>query len=100
MRLSAMALAISLAILSGGSLLLTGLINLATPSFGAGVLGAMSSLHPGFQTTHTFLNVLVGTLAGIVDGAIAGLLLAWLYNWFARMYATEPKPKAAPSPSL
>lgn len=100
MRLSPIALAVTLAILWGGSILLVGLISLGAPSFGAAYLGTMSSFHPGFQASHTVLDVLVGTLAGIVDGAIAGFLLAWLYNWLAGMFAVEPEAKASPAPSL
>ncbi len=81
MRVSTAALAITLAILWGGSILLVGTINLAAPSFGAGYLATMSSLHPGFQLSQTFPDVLVGTLAGVVDGLLAGLLLGWFYNF-------------------
>jgi hypothetical protein len=100
MRFSVIGLAITMAILWGGSILLVGLINLAAPSFGAGYLGTMSSFHPGFQASRVWSDVFVGTLAGIVDGAVAGLLFAWLYNWFAGMFVIEAKPKAAPSPTL
>jgi hypothetical protein len=63
MRFSAIAFSITAAVLWGGSMLLIGLINLMVPSYGAGYLAAMSSLHPGFQASSRFLDVLVGTLA-------------------------------------
>ena len=68
------------AILWGGCLLFVGLINLATPSYGLDFLRMMSSVYPGFHATHTFGEVILGTVYGFVDGAIAGCLFAWLYN--------------------
>ncbi len=83
MRLSAKALAITSGLLWGGCLLLVGLINLAAPSYGAEFLSGMGSVYPGFYHSHTFLDVLLGTLYGFVDGAIGGWLFGWLYNCFA-----------------
>ena len=100
MRLSAMALSIALAILWGGSILLTGLVNLIAPSFGTEYLVLMSSFHPGFQASRTVVDVLVGTLAGIVDGAVAGFLIAWLHNWFAVRLAVESESREAAAPMM
>src|SRR5215813_13700385 len=86
MRLSTKALAITSAILWGGCLLFVALINLAAPSYGADFLRAVSSVYPGFYSSRTFADALLGALYGVVDGAIAGLLFGWLYNYFA-----EPK---------
>ncbi|MGP8244663.1 MAG: hypothetical protein ACLQVN_09105 [Bryobacteraceae bacterium] len=83
MRLSAKALAISAGLLWGGCLLLVGLINLAAPSYGADFLHGMGSIYPGFYRSHTFLDVLLGTLYALVDGAVGGWLIGWLYNCFA-----------------
>jgi hypothetical protein len=82
MRLSAKALAFAMAVLWGGGLLFVGLINLASPSYGANFLAGVSSIYPGFHATRTFGDVLVGTGYGVVDGGIGGFLLGWLYNVF------------------
>lgn len=83
MRLSTKALAIASALLWGGCLFVVGLINLAAPSYGADFLRGMGSVYPGFYSTRTFVDVLLGTLYGLVDGAVAGWLFGWLYNHFA-----------------
>ena len=85
MRLSAKALAVASALLWGGCMLLVGLINLAVPSYGSGFLHGMASIYPGYYSSRTFVDVLLGTLYGLVDGAIGGWLLGWLYNCFARL---------------
>ena len=47
----------------------------------------MSSVYPGFHTTRTVGEVLLGTVYGFVDGAIGGYLFALLYNWIKAMSA-------------
>ena len=83
MQLSVKALTIVTAILWGGGVLFTGLVNLAVPSYGTECLKLMSSVYPGFHFSRTFGDVLVGTGYGLVDGAIAGFIFSWLYNFFA-----------------
>ena len=83
MRLSMKALTIVTAILWGGGVLFTGLVNLAVPSYGTECLKLMSSVYPGFHFSRTFGDVLVGTGYGLADGAIAGFIFSWLYDFFA-----------------
>lgn len=83
MQLSVKALTIVTAILWGGGVLFTGLVNLAVPSYGTECLKLMSSVYPGFHFSRTFGDVLVGTGYGLADGAIAGFIFSWLYNFFA-----------------
>jgi len=85
--LSARVMALVTAILWGGCLLFVGLINLAAPSYGADFLRMMSSVYPGFHTTRTVTEVILGTVYGFVDGAIGGYLFALLYNWIKGMSA-------------
>ncbi|PYR38317.1 MAG: hypothetical protein DMF90_03725 [Acidobacteria bacterium] len=80
MKLSLKAAAVACGVLWGGCLLLVGVVHLWVPSYGAGFLGTMSSLYPGFHASGTLPDVLVGTGEGIVDGVIGGLVFAWLYN--------------------
>ena len=84
MRLSVKALAIVSALLWGGCVLFVGLVNVASPSYGAGFLTWMSSVYPGFHDSHRFADVLIGTGYGLVDGAVGGFLFGRLYNFFAR----------------
>ena len=83
-QLSPKALALTAAILWGGSILFVGVVNLATPPYGAEFLNVASSIYPGFHASRTLPDVLIGAAYGFVDGAVGGLLVAWLYNLFAR----------------
>lgn len=82
MRLDTKALAITCGLLWGGAILLTGLVQQASPSYGAGFLELASSIYPGYEPGG-FGSVIVGTLYGLVDGFVGGFLLAWLYNRLA-----------------
>jgi len=83
MKLNVRALAFSAALIWGILMLLAGLANLIWPSYGREFLQMMSSVYPGYHATHSFGQVIVGTLYGLVDGAGGGAILAWLYNFFA-----------------
>jgi hypothetical protein len=84
MRLNARALAITSAILWGGSILFVGLINLAAPSYGIAFLEICSSIYPGFHASGSLGDVLAGTGYGVIDGVVGGYLFGWLYNLFVR----------------
>jgi hypothetical protein len=83
MKLSATAMALTMAALWGGCILLVGLMNLASPSYGSNFLALASSVYPGFHDSRTVGDLLVGTGYGIVDGGIGGFVFGWLYNVFA-----------------
>ncbi len=83
MRVSVKGTALATGILWAGCILFAGLVNLAAPSYGAAFLQMTSSIFPGFQNSHHFLDVLVGTGYGLVDGGIGGAILGLLYNCFA-----------------
>jgi hypothetical protein len=83
MKLSIRALTIVSSPLWGGAVLLVGLVNLVSPSYGMAFLQMVSSVYPGFRAAGTFGDVLVGTIYALVDGAVCGLLFGWLYNGFA-----------------
>lgn len=80
MQLSLRSLALTSAIVWGGSILLTGLINLAVPGYGRVFLELCASLYPGYELSGTLGSVLVGTGYGLVDGAVIGAIFAWIYN--------------------
>ena len=83
MQLSIKGAAIAGGLLWGGAFCSRGCSIWPTPVREA-FLQVMSSIYPGFHSSHTFVDVIVGTLYGIVDGALAGLIFAWLYNGFSR----------------
>lgn len=80
MKVSLKAIAIAAGALWGGAILLLGVINLASPSFGLSFLQVISSVYPGFHVSRTIGDVLTGTVYALIDGAIAGLAFGWLYN--------------------
>jgi hypothetical protein len=83
MRLSIKGLALTIGILWAVSILLVGIVNLASPSYGVAFLQWTSSIYPGFHNSRHFLDVVVGAIYGLVDGGIGGAIVAWLYNCFA-----------------
>lgn len=80
MKLSIKALALTSAVVWGGSIFLTGLANLLTPGYGADLLELAASIYPGYELTGGFGSLIVGTLYALLDGAIFGAIFAWLYN--------------------
>lgn len=88
MKLSLKGIAIAGAIVSGGAILLVGLINLSRPSYGPDFLQMTSSVYPWFHVSHSASSVIIGTIGGFIDGAVAALIFAGLYNVFARPYAS------------
>jgi hypothetical protein len=79
-KVSLKAIAIAAGVLWGGAILLLGVINLASPSFGLSFLQVISSVYPGFHVSRTIGDVLTGTVYALIEGAIAGLAFGWLYN--------------------
>jgi hypothetical protein len=84
MTISVRSLAITSALLWGGAVLFVGLINLATPTYGAAFLQGVSSIYPGYHDSRHFLDVLVGTGYALIDGGVGGAVFGWLYNFFSR----------------
>jgi hypothetical protein len=80
MKLSLKGVAIAGGVLWGGAILLMGLINLASPTYGLSFLTMVASVYPGFHVSRTVGDVLIGTGYALVDGSLAGLLFGWLYN--------------------
>ena len=101
MKFSVSGMAAAFGAFWGGTMLASGLINLASPRYGRGFLKQMSSLYPGFRYSRTLPDVLVGAGYGAVDGAVAGAAIAALYNSFtpripSRRSITE---RGAPAPA-
>ena len=80
MRLSLKGMAVSIAVVWAGCILMVGVVNLVAPSYGTAFLQMASSIYPGFHNSRSIVDVIVGTLYGAVDGGIGGLVFAWIYN--------------------
>ena len=76
------ALAISVAILWGGAMVIMGW----TASYGWGeeIVAVMGSVYIGYRPG--FLGGIVGGIWGTLDGAIGGFVFGWLYNWLAKKF--------------
>jgi hypothetical protein len=84
MSLNIKALALTAAVVWGGSLFLTGLANLVVPSYGLAWLELAAAIYPGYHGPAGPGSVLLVTLYGLVDGAAGGAIIGWLYNRVAR----------------
>jgi len=81
MQLSIRGLSLTLALVWGAALFLTGLANQMLPGYGSEFLGVMT-MYPGYSPGGLGSVVLL-TVWGLVDGALAGAVVAWLYNRLA-----------------
>jgi hypothetical protein len=82
MKLNVKALALTIALLTGGMVFIVGLSNLMWPSYGGALLGLFDSIYPGYHAATGFGSVIMGTLYGLADGAIGGAIFGLLYNAF------------------
>lgn len=80
MRFNVIALAITIGLLWGASILITGLANLIWPPYGQAYLELAASVYPGYHASPDLGQIIVGTLYGTMDGTIAGFLFGWIYN--------------------
>ncbi|MFB3916186.1 MAG: hypothetical protein ACE14M_05625 [Terriglobales bacterium] len=96
MKLNTKAMAITGALLWGGAVFATGLINLFQPRYGRDFLRMLATVYPGYKARGTFTDVLVGTMYAGLDGAGWGALSAVLYNRLAaREKFVSPSQQAA-----
>jgi hypothetical protein len=86
MRFNIGALALTVGLFWGGSILLVGVANLIWPGYGQMFLQLAASIYPGYRGGASFGQVIIGTLYGLVDGAIGGAIFAWLHNWLSAFF--------------
>jgi len=80
MKINVTALALTVGLFWGASILVVGSASLIWPGYGRAFLVLAASLYPGYHPGPAIGSVITGTLYGLVDGAIAGTVLGWLYN--------------------
>ena len=83
MKLSPLALGVTLGLTCGGAIFLVGVVALAAPGYGDSLLSVFASIYPGYDNAGTFGDLLIGTLYFTFDGFCGGLVLGWLYNLVA-----------------
>ncbi len=83
MRLDVKALAMTAAVLWGGTVLLAGLANMVWNEYALEFLQMVASIYPGYHAMPSLGDVLVATVYGILDGAVGGVLFGFIYNCMA-----------------
>jgi hypothetical protein len=83
MKFDVKAMALTIGLLWGAAMFLTGTANLIWDGYGEDFLDVMASGYPGYDATASFGQVIVGTLYGLLDGTVGGAVVAWLYNRLA-----------------
>ncbi len=81
MKISAIALALTLGLLWGLAMAIIGIANAMTPAYGGALIEALSSVYPGYEGSGAAIDVTLGIAYGIVDGALAGWVIASVYNF-------------------
>lgn len=89
MKFNIKALVLTVAILWGVAVFLTGIANLIWSGYGNTFLNCVASIYPGYHATGSFGDLIVGTLYALVDGAVAGLVFGWLYNLLGAKGSTD-----------
>jgi len=84
MKFNVTALALTVGLFWGASILIVGWSNVIWPGYGRAFLDVAASIYPGYHPGPAFGSVVTGSLYGLVDGAIAGAVFGWLYNLLSR----------------
>ena len=108
MKLSAVAFAVTVAVVWGAAIFVIGGINALVPGYGETVLALVASIYPGYEASGGLGDLLLGTTYAFADGLAGGFVFALLYNTVVRFTATEreatsevaPTTEAAPSAPL
>lgn len=83
MKVSALALGLTLGTLWGLAMCMIGIAHAIYPDYGREFFAFMGSIYPGMSNAGTVLNTVVAVVYGIVDGFLGGYLMAVVYNFFA-----------------
>lgn len=89
MRISRIALGLTLGILWGCAFGIIGFLNVLIPPYGEQFFEFMASVYPGITGSGSLADIALGVLYGLVDGFLGGWLIAWLYNSLAQRVKSE-----------
>ena len=89
MKISAIALGVTLGVLWAASFCGIGVLHAVFPGYGAEFFQLMGSIYPGIAGDGSLSDVVIGALYGLVDGFFFGCLMAWLYNFVFKKLPTE-----------
>ena len=81
-KVHALSLGLTLGIIWGLGMFLTGLLATWCEAWGHKFVEVMGSIYIGFEPT--YLGSVIGLAWGFVDAFIGGLIIAWIYNCFLR----------------
>lgn len=87
MKVSALALGLTLGTLWGLAMCLIGIAHAIYPGYGREFFEVMGSIYPGMSSAGSLLNIVVAVVYGVVDGFLGGYVMAVVYNFFASRVA-------------
>ena len=101
-RLNIRKLSLPLAMIAAMFMLVVGLARLVSPDYGQAFVEVLASLHPGYTSTATLGQMIIGVLYGALDGAIGGAVFGWLaiplLHWAFRPFVGARCAAATASP--
>ena len=81
MKISPVALGLTLGILWGASMCGIAIIHAIFPGYGSEYFQLIGSIYPGISGSSLAVDLAFSAVYGIVDGFVFGLLIAWIYNF-------------------
>ena len=81
MKISPVALGLTLGILWGASMCGITILHAIFPGYGSDYFQLIGSIYPGISGSDVAVDFAFSAVYGIVDGLIFGFLIAWIYNF-------------------
>lgn len=81
MKISTIALGLTLGILWAASMAGIAVIQALYPDYGVDFFRLMGSIYPGISGAGPLGRVLICAAYGLVDGCLFGFLIGWIYNF-------------------
>jgi len=81
MKISRVALGLTLGILWGVSMCGITIVNAIFPDYGSEYFQLIGSIYPGISGSDPVVDLGLSAVYGVVDGFVFGFVIAWLYNF-------------------
>lgn len=81
MKISPVALGLTLGIMWGVSMCGITIIHAIFPGYGLEYFQLIGSIYPGISGSEPFVDLGLSAVYGVVDGFVFGFVIAWLYNF-------------------